>query len=240
MLGVLVAVLSAAGFLAASLLALTGRGLSDQRRAASVALAAGILLALSFADLFPESLDLAGDTAVWTFVAGFAVLFVVELLTRGHTHHSTDEHVHAHPLVPFVVGLAIHNVADGFALGISSELSASAALAMGLGVFIHQVPVGISVAAVLASARLTRAEIWRIAGLLAAAIPLSAGITVLLPAPGDETLGALVGFVAGVLTYMGASHLLPEAQREHPSRLPGAVFVVTLTGMTLILLTLMH
>ncbi|MDQ4003827.1 MAG: hypothetical protein M3259_08340, partial [Actinomycetota bacterium] len=58
---VLVAVLAAVGFSAASLLALLGRELRAKGRSYSAAFAAGLLLALAFADLFPEGLELAGE-----------------------------------------------------------------------------------------------------------------------------------------------------------------------------------
>jgi zinc transporter ZupT len=68
----------------------------------------------------------------------------------------------------------------------------------------------------------------RTAVLLGIAIPLAAGLTLALPAPGDEVLGFLTGIAGGVLAYVGAAHLLPEAQAEHPSKGIGVLFAVTL------------
>lgn len=51
----------------ASLLALLGKGMGTRGRSYSVAVAAGILLALTFGDLFPEALELGGRTAVGGF-----------------------------------------------------------------------------------------------------------------------------------------------------------------------------
>ncbi|WP_228282066.1 ZIP family metal transporter [Rubrobacter marinus] len=233
------ALLSAVGFSGASLLALLGKGMGVRGRSYSVAVAAGLLLALAFADLFPEALELSGRTAVWGFVGGFSFLLLVETFTRAHTHHSPAEHVREHALAPLVMGLAVHNLADGFALGVSAELSAPAAGAVGLGVLVHQAPVGISLAAILAAAHATRAQVLRVAVPLGLAIPLAAALTTALPAPGDRALGLLVGAAGGVLAYMGASHLLPEAQAEHRSRVPGVLFVATLAATTLVLFTLL-
>ena len=68
--------------------------------------------------------------------------------------------------------------------------------------------------------------------LLGLAIPLAAGLTAAAPVPGDQTLGFLIGVAGGVLAYMGAAHLLPEAQAIKPSRTTSAVFVVALIGTT--------
>src|SRR3954466_5381444 len=123
MSAIFMSALAAVGFVAASLLALLGGELGARGRSLSAAFAAGILLALSFVDLFPEGLELAGETAVAGFVGGFALLFLTESLTRAHTHHLPEEHVHKHAIGPFVLGLAVHNLADGFVLGVGAKAS---------------------------------------------------------------------------------------------------------------------
>src|SRR5215211_2428894 len=91
----------------------------------------------------------------------------------------------------------------------------------------HQIPVGISLAAVLIAARVGRAGVMRAAVLLGLAIPVAAALTVTIPAPGPGALGLLTGVAGGVLAYIGAAHLLPEAQAEDANKLAGIMFVVT-------------
>ena len=236
---ILLAALAAIGFSGASLLALLGGELRAKGRSYSAAVAAGILLALAFVDLFPESLEFAGEAAIMGFVGGFTLLFLTEAFTRAHTHHSPEESVHKHALGPFVLGLAIHNFADGFVLGVSAEMSEITSGLVGLGVLIHQVPVGISLAAVLVAARATRTRVIRTAVLLGLAIPLAAGLTVALPVPGEGASGLLTGVAGGVLAYVGSAHLLPEAQAEHPSRVTAGLFAATLIITTICLMTVL-
>ena len=222
------ALFAAVGFTGASLLALLGRGVGPASRSYGAAFAAGILLALAFADLFPEGLELALEPAILGFVAGFSLLFLTELSTRAHTHHVPEEGVRKHALTPFVFGLAIHNLADGFVLGVGAKAADVTSWLVGLGILIHQVPVGISLAAVFVAARATGARVMTTAILLGLAIPLAASATLALPTPGDGSLGLLTGLAAGVLAYVGSAHLLPEAQAEHSSRKVGLLFVATL------------
>lgn len=197
-MAVLVAALSAAGFSGAALLALLGTGVTAKVRPYLVAVAAGILLALSFGDLFPEALQTSAAGAVAGFIGGFAFLFVVEAVTRAHTHHSLDESVHKHALGPFALGLGIHNFADGFVLGASADLPGAVAGAVGLGVLLHQIPVGVSLAAALAATRTSRATVLRTALPLGLIIPLAAGLTTILPVPRDPLSGTLTGAAGGV------------------------------------------
>jgi zinc transporter ZupT len=225
---IVLAALAAIGFSGASLLALLGGEVSARGRSYSASFAAGILLALAFVELFPEGLELAGESAIAGFVGGFVFLFLTEVLTRAHTHHSPEEGVREHALGPFVLGLAIHNFADGFVLGVGVTATAITSWLVGVGVLVHQIPVGISLAAVLVAAHATTPRILRAAVLLGFAIPLAAGLTVALPVPGDQTLGFLTGVAGGVLAYVGSAHLIPEVQAEHPSRTVGALFAATL------------
>jgi zinc transporter ZupT len=239
MIAISIATLAAIGFTGAALLALPGGRVPPEGGSYLAAVAAGILLALAFADLFPESLEMAGRGAIAGFIGGFALLFLVEAFTHAHAHRSSREEVHKHALGPFALGLAVHNFADGFVLGVGAKASAIAAGAVGLGVLVHQVPVGISLAAVLAAAHATRGRVARTAGSLGLVIPLAAALTIVSPTPNDQYLGVLTAVAGGVLAYMGAAHLLPEVQAERPSRTAGVVFVATLVMTTAALFTVL-
>jgi zinc transporter ZupT len=92
----------------------------------------------------------------------------------------------------------------------------------------------------LLAARVGRAGIVWAAVLLGLAIPFAAALTVTLPVPGDGTLGLLNGVAGGVLAYIGAAHLLPEAQAEHSERSSGILFVATLVVTAAGLMALPH
>src|ERR687898_2276310 len=183
MSAILLALLAAVGFSGASLLALLGGELRAKGRSYSAAVAAGILLALAFVDLFPEGLEVAGEAAIVGFVGGFTLLFLTEAFTRAHTHHALEESVHKHALGPFVLGLAIHNLADGFVLGVGARAEEVTSGLVGLGVLVHQAPVGISLAAVLLATRANRARVVWTTVSLGLAIPLAAVSTLALPVP---------------------------------------------------------
>jgi len=236
---VVLAVLAAFGFSGASLVALLGGELRARGRSYSAALAAGILLALAFADLFPEGLELAANGAIRGFVGGFVAMFLIEIITRAHAHHPPEEHVAKHALGPFVLGLAIHNLADGFVLGVGARADEVTSGLVGLGVLVHQAPVGISLAAVLLATRANRARVVWTTVALGLAIPLAAVSTLALPVPGDGALGLLIGIAGGVLAYVGAAHLLPEVRAEHAGRSAGFIFAAAFVVTAAFLLTVL-
>ena len=232
------ALIAGAGFGGVALAGMAGLRVGPGLRHAAAGVAAGILLAVALADLFPEALDEADPKAasLW-LLAGFAALFVTEVVTRGHTHHASGEsHVEHSSLTPFVVGLLLHNLVDGAVLAAGEEASREAGTALALGILVHQIPVGISFAAVAATVGADRwlARAWAL--LLGAAIPLGALVVTVLPSLDGAELGALLAAAAGALSYIAAGHLLPEAQAEHPSAASSLLFPVALMGTAALLL----
>ena len=240
MTAILVAALAALGFSGAALLALLGRGASPALQSYATATAAGILLVIAVGDLFPESLEMAHGAAVAGFLGGFAALFLSETLTHSHAHPSEDEDAHKHSLGSFVLGLYIHNSADGFVLGVGAKAASVTAVgALDFGVLVHQMPVGGALAAVLVATQASRVRMVGTAVTLGLVIPLAAGVTLALPAPSEGSLSLLLASAGGVLAYVSASHLPPEVQAERPRRASGLVFVLAIVVTTVALFTFM-
>jgi zinc transporter, ZIP family len=232
------AIIAGIGFGGAALAGLAGLRIGPRVRGAAIGVAAGILLAVAVADLFPEALEQAGTkaAAMW-FLVGFAVLFTVEVVTRGHTHHeSGEEHVDHASLTPFVAGLLVHNFVDGAVLAAGREASVEVGTAVAIGIVIHQLPVGLSFAAVVATAARGRERGRAWALVLAAAIPCGAVVVAALPGLEGAELGALLAGAGGALAYIAAGHLLPQAHAEHPSLSTSFLFPLSLVGTAALLL----
>ena len=233
---IFLALVAGCGFALAGMLGLFGVSVSRVARLASVAVAAGILLAITFADLMPDALAHAGRTrTAFGFMIGFIILFLMESLSGAHVHHHDmdDENLHDHSLDhhhkvrPFTLGLGMHNLTDGLAIGMTTVLSKSTAAAVTTGVLVHQLPVGISFAAVLGSLNVSRAATMKLALACAAMIPLGALMILALPPLSDHVLGTLVAGAGGALCYVACGHLLPEAQSERHA-VVAPVFVIAL------------
>lgn len=235
---VLFAIIAGSGFALSSVLGLFGIRVSNTARLASVAIAAGILLAIAFADLLPEAFaNTTSARAAFAFAAGFLLLFLVETVTHTHTHHHdpTDGHDHHHDqlaahhaILPFCLGLALHNLTDGLVIGASAELSGGVAAGVTVGMLVHQLPVGISFAAVLHARHAGRSLVLRLAIALGLVIPIGAGIVAALGTLAPDSLGILLGGAAGALTYVATGHLLPETQTEERHKILGITFAATL------------
>lgn len=260
MIALLFALVAAAGFLLSTMLVDTTLGMSRGFRHVAVVIAAGILLGVAFADLIPEALEsLDGTAAAMSIAIGFLALFLVEALTGGHTHHhephgQSHGHAHAHAhthgtddescvprhaIVPFLIGLGIHNLADGLVIGATHEVSDAASAGVAVGILVHQLPVGLSFAAVLLASGITSRRMRRDAALVATLIPVGTLLVIAAPNPSDTVLGWLLGIAAGALLYIAAGHLLPEAHSEERRPTIAVAFATALIG-TVLLIGAMH
>lgn len=271
MIVVLLAFIAGIGFALATLLVETTLGTSRTFHHFAMVIAAGILLGVALADLIPETFESIGTRkGGFAIAGGFLVLYLIETLTHGHTHHHephaqhfdgtshahVDHHEHAHQvphgaddedncvpthaIMPFLIGLGLHNLADGLVIGASHEISDGAATGVAAGILIHQLPVGLSFAAVLLASGVTRNRMRLNALMIGALIPIGALIEVIVPggASGD-TLGIMIGGAAGALLYIATGHLLPEAHSEESRPTIAAAFLIALLG-TMLFVTMGH
>lgn len=216
------ALLAGGGFACAALLGMVGIRVGEPLRLASIAVAAGVLLAIAFADLLPEAFARTSTSrASLAFALGLLLLLAIETATNAHTHHHAAEDGGSHgahdlsayhALIPFSVGLGLHNLTDGLTIGASAELSRAAASGVTVGILVHQLPVGASFAAVLGAHRVARANVLRLALVLALAIPAGAAAVLGAGTLSSDHLGILLGGAAGALTYVATGNLLPEVQ----------------------------
>lgn len=230
---VMVAVLAAGSFAVCALAPLDPQALSARVRATVAASAAGILLAVAIADLIPEAIELGVVPAVWGMVIGLGCVYALEHLAAAHAHHHEHDHDPAKVHVaPFIAGLGLHNLIDGVTIATGAHVSTRTVATVGFGMLFHQVPVGLSVAALLAVGKAPRSQVLATGVGLGAAILVGAfGLPPLLDASG-MSLAALLGFAGGALLYIGGGHLLPEAHRDVVSPLSLAAFLVTFFGFT--------
>ena len=205
------------------------------------AFCAGALTAGALMEILPEALELL-ESADSPFhyqhlqvacVLGFLCFYVLEYATH---HQETPEvqgshHAHApHAGVLGAMGIMVHSLIDGFAIGKGFHVGDHIGWAIALGVILHKLADGASVAGLmLGTQHSTRAT----AGML--------GLTAIAPLFGvwlqayvmlaTPQLALLLGWFAGVFLYLGASSLLPAAHDASHSRL---LPLATLAGMVFI------
>ncbi|WP_330300846.1 ZIP family metal transporter [Streptomyces sp. NBC_00503] len=212
----------------------TAQRVTDRRHLV-LGLAGGLMLGVVGLDLLPEAMHAAGSEvfgvplALLLFVGGFLVAHCVERVlavrqaSHGGENGSADGHGHGDhgervPQVGLTAAAAMvgHSLADGVALGAAFQVGGGMGVAVALAVITHDFADGFNtytLTRLYGNAR-RKALIMLFADAVAPVVGAASTLLFTLP---EEPLGAYLGFFGGVLLYLAAAEILPEAHHKHPA-----------------------
>jgi zinc and cadmium transporter len=180
-----------------------------------VCFAAGVLISVSFLHIIPKAFSMNAHAPFYLF-AGYLSLHLFNRFVNAFVcDKSSDEH-YAIGLIP-MFGIGFHSFIDGFIYSITFTVSVFTGLLAAAGMVLHEFPEGIITYLLLIRAGFTEKRSFLLA-FLAAAVTTPLGMLVSYPYISQISkpfLGALLAFSAGALVYVGATHLLPQAETEH-------------------------
>lgn len=201
----------------------TAQRVTDRRHLV-LGLAGGLMLGVVGLDLLPEALHAAGSEvfgvplALLLFVAGFLVAHVVErLLAVRQAAHGAENGARV-PEVGLTAAAAMvgHSLADGVALGAAFQVGGGMGVAVALAVITHDFADGFNTYTLTSLYGNDRRKALMMLFADAAAPVVGAASTLLFTLP-EEPLGAYLGFFGGLLLYLAAAEILPEAHHRHPA-----------------------
>ncbi|MFD3546450.1 ZIP family metal transporter [Streptomyces sp. NPDC058655] len=201
----------------------TAQRVTDRRHLV-LGLAGGLMLGVVGLDLLPEAMHAAGDEvfgvplALLLFLGGFLVAHVVErLLAVRQASHGAENGARA-PQVGLTAAAVMvgHSLADGVALGAAFQVGGGMGVAVALAVITHDFADGFNTYTLTSLYGNARRKALLMLFADAVAPVVGAASTLLFTLP-EEPLGAYLGFFGGVLLYLAAAEILPEAHHEHPA-----------------------
>lgn len=237
--------------------ALLGHG-HHRRLELFLAVSAGVMLGVLAGHLLPEAFEETASTA-WALVGGFLFMLLVERFLLPHTLHSphaADAHAHAPDDedarasvraqaagVGAFVGLSLHTIVDGFALGAAMERPGAAPYVL-LGIVAHKVPSAFALGSILVRARKRPSVVVLAAGALGAMVGLGAILFRGLRAAGQvdatELAPFAIAFSAGSFLHVVVTDLLPDLHREGAERRRLLLALLGGLGLTIALSFVLH
>lgn len=204
----------------------------DQARMRQVmALGAGFLMGGALFTMLPAALSVPGHSPLY-IGAGYFGLLALRALLR---HHHPDDAAgpSAESAWAALVGMVLHSFLDGAALGAAAHVDGSLGLVALVAIFIHKIPEGFSLAALVLSATGSRGlALWATA-LTCVATLMGAAAALIWAEAASLSQGALLGIAAGSFLYVGATDMVPGLIHKRESAwliLVGAALVFLLTG----------
>lgn len=176
--------------------------------------AAGVLIAVSFLHIVPKSFAMNSQAPAYLF-AGYMLMHVFNRFLAAYVCDKPETAEYALGLIP-LIGIGFHSLLDGIVYSISFSVSLLTGALVALGMVLHEFPEGIVTYTLLVRSGFSGRQSFALA-FVAAALTTPVGTLVSYPLISQidaPLLGALLALSAGALIYVGATHLLPRAERE--------------------------
>ena len=199
------------------------RRISDRFIAGSMGFASGVMLLVSFLNLFVESLELTSYLNVsLAFTAGSIIMIIIDLFLPHLELGKREDGIikkskQLKPGILILIGITIHNIPEGVIVSAGYSHLPQLGTLIAIAIFFHNLPEGIATAVPLISAGSRKRDVVLATFVSGLAEPLGAllGGTILIGAS-NVTIGLALAFAAGVMTYITADELIPIAgERGH-------------------------
>lgn len=213
---------------------------SDRQLHLFIAFGAGVFLGAVFFHLVPETLANQPNLLTnFMILNGFMVVLFVERVLVRHRHHDCDDEAeHRHQVVGIsaFIGLSIHSLMAGIALG-AGFVAPRMALVIFLAIVSHKSVAAFSLATVF---RLSDIPLRRALAMLAV-FALCTPVGALLSLPLISTLSDIhitipTAIAAGSFIYVATMDLLPEAFHDTRKRL-GPFIALSIGILSMLLIT---
>lgn len=169
--------------------------------------AAGVLISSPLIMAFPQAIE-KNKNAGLAALLGFVFMFFSNKFIKYKTKQDTLAFG-----ITAIEGIGIHSLIDGLIYTVAFSVSMSMGVMAGIGLVVHEFAEGVITFSVLVKGGVSDKKAVLYA-FLVAALTTPIGAFLVFPFVNNlssSILGLALGFVAGVLIYVSASHLLPEA-----------------------------
>jgi len=198
--------------------------------------AAGVLVSASFLHMVPTALAMNARAPAYLLAGFFGLHLLNRFLVAFVCERDPARAGAGIGLVP-AIGIGFHSFIDGVVYSIAFTVSLFTGVLAATGMVLHEFPEGIVTYLLLLRGGL-RERTALVGAFLAAALSTPLGMLVSYPLISEidrSLLGALLSLSAGALVYVGATHLLPQAEQEHRKYSFVALAAGVLTAVTIVL-----
>jgi len=180
-----------------------------------ICFAAGVLISVSFLHIIPKSFEMNPNAPMFLLI-GFLSMHLFNRFITAFVCDKKPNSNYAIGLIP-MLGIGLHSFIDGFIYSITFSVSMFTGALTATGMVLHEFPEGIITYLLLLRAGFSEKTAFLLA-FFSAALTTPLGMLVSYPFVSQiekPLLGILLSLSAGALVYVGATHLLPQAEKEH-------------------------
>ncbi|WP_368293873.1 ZIP family metal transporter [Dehalobacter sp. TBBPA1] len=182
----------------------------------SLGFASGIMIGISALSLIPTSLDMSNSIiCIAGFAAGALFLFLVDI-SMPHIHKVEADLSNYAKMGYFIaLGITLHNLPEGIAIGATSEVSYHMGIMTALTIGLHNIAEGLCVAMPLCLANVRKSRVVLITTMTGMSTLLGTGLGMILGLISPLIIAFFLAFAAGAMIYISSDELIPKSHHSH-------------------------
>lgn len=206
-----------------------------------LAFAGGVMLAISFLELIPESIHLSSILLCCIgIITGALVMYALDKLIP-HIHPELCRQEQGCKLkrtaIYLLIGIFLHNFPEGMAIGIGSVTEFKLSLAIALAIAIHDIPEGICTSAPYYYVTKKKLRSFLLSS--STAIPTVIGFLFahfLFQNIPLQVVGVIIAATAGLMIYISADELIPTSCSKENKDWDHSIIFSLITGVLSVIL----
>lgn len=238
--GLIISIISGLATTLGGLLSVLLKKINDKSISLFLGLAAGISLTIVILDLLPSALAYGNIYITGTgFLAGIILMFILDKkFPHVHTHKKNDSHscdTHCLQRVGhfYTLGIILHNLPEGLAIGAGFEITPRLGLLLAFTIALHNIPEGMTLAVSLRAGGESKLKTTLVTSMVGLFIPLGTLLGSYIFAVTKIYLSLFLALGAGTLMFIIVKELLPEATKHH-FKLAGTGVTIGIIAFSLI------
>ena len=186
--------------------------------------AAGLMMAVICFDLIPEALEISklSQSIIGIFL-GIAIMIFCDLIVDKKISKKVQKQEKEMSLLKtgiiVSIGLAIHNVPEGLAIGSGFDASIKLGYSLAIAICFHDVPEGMSMAIPMKSGGMKIYKIMFYVILSGIATGIGTLIGAIIGKVSEQIISICLSFAAGAMLYIVSGELIPESNQLYHGRM---------------------
>lgn len=183
----------------------------------SLAFASGVMLSVSLFDLIPESLTMFQSTSKNNIFLSITVFIIIGLIIPLFIDKIIPKKLENNKLYKLgiftMIAIIMHNLPEGIATYLSAQTNIKLGISITLAIAFHNIPEGISIAIPVYYATKNKKKALGLTFISGMSEPLGALLAFffLKPIINNTIMGGLFAIIAGIMSYISITELLPAA-----------------------------
>ena len=186
--------------------------------------AAGLMMAVICFDLIPEALEISKlSQSIIGILLGIVIMIFCDFIVDNKISKKVKKQEKEISLLKtgiiVSIGLAIHNIPEGLAIGSGFDASIKLGYSLAIAICFHDIPEGMSMAIPMKNGGMKIYKIMFYVILSGLATGIGTLIGVIIGKISEQIISLCLSFAAGAMLYIVSGELIPESNKLYKGRM---------------------